>query len=143
MPNNNLERRSGEQMILAFLREIYKLRDLWCIFSGFYLVAYTFWGWVLPVLTLVAGLDLLFEGFSRSAFLFHNVKTNPLWYFNWVIKHSRVRFGLYGTLLLTHLALYIPDTGRIVAHWPLDLVITALAGGILVSYSVRWPTWLR
>ena len=130
-------------MILVFLREIYRLRGLWCIFSGFYLVAYAFWWWALPLLILVAGLDLLFEGFSRTVFLFNSVKTHQFWYFNWFIKHSRVRYGLYGTVLLAHLALYIPDVGRIVAHWPLDLVITVLAGGILVSYSVRWPTWLR
>ena len=140
-------------MILEFLREVYRLRDLWCIFAGFYLIAYSFW-WpsllggaplalFVAIVVFVAGLDLLFEGFSRAVFLFSHVKPHQLWYFNWVHKYSRVRFGLYGTLLLTHLVLYIPDIGRIVAHWPLDLVITALAGGILVSYSVRWPTWLH
>ena len=41
-----------------------------------------------------------------------------------------------GVLLLCYLQVYLPPEGRIVAHWPLDLAITLVAGVRLAAYGL-------
>ena len=122
------------------LLEIANLRWLWDIFAGFYLVAYAFWvpalfdnPWLVVAsvaLTLLAGGSLLFNGFS-VALVLGSVPVRVL---------GRRLLG--GVLLLAYLLVYIPPEGRLVAHWPLDLAITAVSGTIMLCYfyidMVRW-----
>lgn len=117
----------------------FKLTWLWSIFAGFYLVAYSFW---LPslfsslvvvvlaaALTLVLGFSLLYDGFSTAAALQGGPATKPL-------SLRRLRRLAGGALLLGYLLVYVPPKGRIVAHWPLDLAITAVSGAIMVVYAI-------
>ncbi|MDA4115982.1 MAG: hypothetical protein OK442_05455 [Thaumarchaeota archaeon] len=117
----------------------FKMTWLWSIFAGFYLVAYCFW---LPslfsspvvvilaaALTLVLGLSLLYDGFSTAAALQGGPAAKPL-------SLRRIRRLVGGGVLLAYLLVYVPPKGRIVAHWPLDLAITAVSGGILVIYAI-------
>jgi hypothetical protein len=117
----------------------FKMTWLWSIFAGFYLVAYCFW---LPrlfsslvvvvlgtALTLVLGLSLLYDGFSTAAALQGGPAAKPL-----TLRRLRRLAG--GGLLLSYFLVYVPPKGRIVAHWPLDLAITAVSGAILVVYAI-------
>lgn len=115
---------------------------LWSLFASFYLVAYTFW---IPTLfddlliiilissiTLIVGGGLLLEGLWRALDLERNskqsIQTLPL---------IRIWWLMGGILLIGYLFVYIPEEGRLVAHWPLDLVITAIAAIIMLIYSSR------
>ena len=40
-----------------------------------------------------------------------------------------------GVLLLGYLWVYISPKGRIVVHWALDMVITLVAGVVMLAYS--------
>ena len=117
----------------------FKMTWLWSIFAGFYLVAYTFW---LPslfsslavvilaaALTLVFGVSFLYDGFSTAVALQGGPAAKPL-------SRTRLRRLAGGGLLLAYLLVYIPPHGRIVAHWPLDLAITAISGAIMVVYAI-------
>jgi hypothetical protein len=80
--------------------------------------------------TLVLGAGLLLDGFSRALKLQGggtSMRTLPL---------TRPRRAAGGILLLAFLAVYIPASGRIVAHWPLDFAITLLAGGMMLAYAI-------
>jgi hypothetical protein len=115
------------------------MRWLWSIFAGFYLVAYTFW---VPnlfnnflmiitvfVVTLIVGLSLVIDGFSKALELDTGkaVLTLPV---VWLWRLIGAIF-LFGYLLV-----YIPPEGRIVAHWPLDLAITLVAGIVMLAYVI-------
>ena len=41
-----------------------------------------------------------------------------------------------GLLLLAYVSVYLPASGRVVAHWPLDLAITVVAGMVMVAYAI-------
>jgi hypothetical protein len=118
---------------------VFRMSWLWSIFAGFYLVAYTFW---LPhlftnlvvviaagALTLILGLGLLYDGFSAAVALQGGParKAPPL---------RRMRRLMGGVLLVAYLLVYVPPQGRIVAHWPLDLAITAVSGAIMIAYGI-------
>ena len=113
---------------------------LWSIFAGFYLVAYLFWlpGLLtnllvliaLAALTLVLGLSFLYDGFSAAVALQGGQAAKTL---SW----RRVRRLTGGGLLIAYMPLYIPVHGRIVAHWPLDLAITAVSGAIMFVYGIQ------
>ena len=112
---------------------------LWSIFAGFYLVAYVFWVpslfvslaevIVVAAVTLVVGAGLLQDGFLRAVELQTGTKIRAL-------PLRRIRRFVGGALLLGYLQVYIPPQGRIVAHWPLDLAITAVSGVIMVVYGI-------
>jgi len=119
---------------------VFKMSWLWSIFAGFYLVAYAFW---LPslfanllvvvlaaALTLVLGLSFLYDGFSTAMALQGGPATKPL-------ALGRARRLAGGALLLSYLLVYVPPHGRIVAHWPLDLAITAVSGAIMLVYGIQ------
>ncbi|MDA4135835.1 MAG: hypothetical protein OK449_02390 [Thaumarchaeota archaeon] len=123
----------------ALVKQVFLMTWLWAIFAGFYLVAYIFWVprlfGSLPVILAVAAVTLLFgagfllDGFLRALQLQTSspMRTVPL---------IRVRRILGGALLLGYLLVYLPPQGRIVAHWPLDLAITAVSGVIMIVYGV-------
>jgi hypothetical protein len=117
----------------------FRMTWLWSVFAGFYLVAYSFW---LPslfsslvvvilaaALTLVLGFGLLYDGFSAAVALQGGRATKTL-------SLRRLRRLAGGGLLLAYLLVYVPPKGRIVAHWPLDLAITAVSGAIMVIYAI-------
>lgn len=115
------------------------MRWLWSIFAGFYLVAYAFWVpnlfnnlltiIIVIVITLIVGFGLLYDGFSKVLELDTGkaIKALP------VIWLWRV---LGAILLFGYLLVYIPPEGRIVAHWALDLLITLVAGIIMLVYVI-------
>jgi hypothetical protein len=119
---------------------VFKMSWLWSTFAGFYLVAYLFW---LPglftnlailiglaALTLVLGLSFLYDGFSTAVALQGGQEAKTL-------SSRRVRRLTGGGLLIGYMPLYIPAHGRIVAHWPLDLAITAVSGAIMIVYGIQ------
>jgi hypothetical protein len=121
------------------LARIFLLTWLWSIFAGFYLVAYTFWvptlfsGLLITVpliaVTLILGFGLLYDGFGTALALGGGSQ--------WRVLPARRLWRLAGgLLLLAYLLVYLPPSGRIVAHWPLDLAITALAGLVMVAYGI-------
>ncbi len=119
--------------------QVFNMTWLWSIFGGFYLVAYVFWVPQLFVslalvvvvagVTLVVGAGLLQDGFLKAIELQTGNKIRPL-------ALRRVRRFAGGVLLLGYLTVYIPPQGRIVAHWPLDLAITAVSGVIMIAYGI-------
>jgi hypothetical protein len=119
---------------------VFKMPWLWSIFAGFYLVAYLFWlpGLftnlliliALAALTLVLGLSFLYDGFSAAVALQGGRAAK-------VLSWRRVRRLTGGGLLIAYMPLYIPAHGRIVAHWPLDLAITAVSGAIMIVYGIQ------
>ncbi|MCE8426003.1 MAG: hypothetical protein J5U17_09535 [Candidatus Methanoperedens sp.] len=124
--------------MIEFFSEIFLMRWLWTIFAGFYLVAYTFW---IPgifnriflkisvfAITLIIGGGLLAEGFFRAMELDSGSIMPEL-----PFKHIWIALG--GVLLLGYLWVYISPKGRIVAHWALDMVITLVAGVVMLAYS--------
>ena len=129
-------------LLLEFVRRIFFLQWLWSLFASFYLIAYTFW---IPTLfddlfiiislssiTLIVGGGLLLDGLWRALDLEQNsMKSTPR------LPNIRIWWLLGGILLIGYLLVYIPQEGRIVAHWPLDLAITVIAGVIMLIYSVR------
>jgi len=125
--------------MIDFIKRIFLLRWLWSIFSGFYLVAYTFWVPTLfsdlPlkisvfVVTLIVGAGLVMDGFLRAMELEKSTSMPAL-------PFRRVWRILGGIFLLGYLLVYIPPQGRIVAHWPLDLAITLVGGLVMLAYAV-------
>jgi hypothetical protein len=120
-------------------KQVFLMSWLWAIFAGFYLVAYVFWVprlfsglptvIVVAAVTLVVGAGLLQDGFLAAVGLQMgtSIRALPL---------RRVRRFAGGTLLLGYLFVYVPPQGRVVAHWPLDLAITAVSGAVMVVYGV-------
>jgi hypothetical protein len=121
------------------LTRIFLLTWLWSTFAGFYLVAYAFW---VPTLfsnllisvplvagTVVLGLVLLYDGFGAALSLGGGSPQR-------VVPGRRLWRIVAGLVLLAYLSVYLPASGRIVAHWPLDLAITLLAGVVMVAYAV-------
>ena len=127
---------ASEQNILV---RIFLMTWLWSIFAGFYLVAYSFWVPTLfsnlivivslVVLTLALGLVLLYDGFGAALAL----GGRSTWQ---ILPLKRVWRIAGGLLLLSYLSVYLPSKGRIVAHWPLDLAITLIAGLMMLTYGV-------
>ena len=113
---------------------------LWSLFAAFYLIAYTFWIptlfadflIIIPLssLTLIVGGGLLLEGLWRAIELEKNNKRKMP-----TLPRIRIWWILGGILLIGYLLVYIPQEGRIVAHWPLDLAITITSGIIMLIYS--------
>jgi hypothetical protein len=112
---------------------------LWEVFAGFYLVAYTFW---VPVifnrpfalvlassLNLIIGLSLLIEGFLRALELEYGTMAP-------VLPFKRSREALGAVLLFGYLLIYALPQGRLVPHWPLDMIITFLTGAIILAYAI-------
>src|SRR5208282_3588155 len=120
-------------------RQVFLMSWLWAIFAGFYLVAYVFWVprlfsslplvIVVAAVTLVVGAGLLEDGFLKAIELQTGTELRPL-------PLRRFRRFVGGALLLGYLLVYVPTQGRIVAHWPLDLGITAVSGAIMIVYGV-------
>jgi hypothetical protein len=129
--------------VLHRLEQLFLMTWLWSIFAGFYLVAYAFWvprlssSLPLVVLGVAAALalggSLLVDGFFRAAELQSGTpeRAMPL---------VRVRQVLGGLALLAFLSVYLPPSGRVVAHWPLDLAITAASGVIMLAYGATGET---
>jgi len=125
---------------MSRLGQILRMGWLWSIFAGFYLVAYVFWVPRLlasPVevilaaaLTLLIALSLLCDGFSSAIALQGGSALR-------VLPFRRLRRFAGGGLLLAYLLVYIQPQGRIVAHWPLDLAITAVSGAVMVVYGIQ------
>lgn len=126
--------------MIGLIKKIFLMRWLWDIFAGFYLVAYAFWVPALfsnlPIvvlvilLTLILGLGLLIDGFSRALELEYRDRLPNL-------PFRRAREALGAVFLFGYLLVYIPPGGRIVAHWPLDMAITLLAGVVMLAYA-KW-----
>jgi len=126
--------------MIEFIKEFFLLRWLWELFAGFYLLAYTFW---IPTLfddlliiiplsaiTLIVGGGLLLEGLWRVLEIEkNNSRSMP------TLPRIRIWWMIGGILLIGYLLVYIPQEGRLVAHWPLDLAITVVAAIITLSYS--------
>jgi hypothetical protein len=123
----------------SLVRQVFLMTWLWAIFAGFYLVAYVFWvpslfGSIPEMLavsavTLFFGAGFLLDGFLRALELQTSTRMRK-------IPMVRARRILGGALLLAYLLVYVPPQGRIVAHWPLDLAITALSGVIMMAYGL-------
>jgi hypothetical protein len=125
---------------VSAVSQVFRMSWLWSIFGGFYLVAYAFWvpglfaDLILVIavagLTLLLGFGFLYDGFSRAIALQGGrpAKTLPL---------GQLRRFAGGGLLLAYLLVYVPPQGRIVAHWPLDLAITAVSGAIMLVYGIE------
>jgi len=124
--------------MLDSLKQLLLMKWLWSIFAGFYLVAYAFWVPLLfgslplvvlvVVATLALGGSILAEGFSKALQLQTGKAARA-------VPLPRVRQVLGGLVLLAYLSVYLPPSGRVVAHWPLDLAITLASGLILVAYG--------
>ena len=110
------------------LTRIFLLTWLWSIFAGFYLVAYAFW---VPALfsTLVLGFALLYDGFGAALSLGGGSPQRAL-------PGRRFWRIAGGLILLAYVSVYLPASGRVVAHWPLDLAITVVAGVVMVAYAI-------
>jgi len=125
--------------LLEFVKKIFLMRWLWSIFAGFYLVAYAFWVpnlfnnlltiIIVIAITLIAGLGLLYDGFSKALEL-DTGKALLALPIMWLWR------ALGAILLFGYLLVYIPPEGRIVAHWPLDLAITLVAGIVMLAYLI-------
>jgi len=123
----------------GLLTRVFLMTWLWAIFAGFYLVAYAFWVphlfsslaaiVVLIAITLALGFGLLYDGFEAALALDEGEPITPL-------PGRRVRRLLGGFVLLLYLSVYLPPSGRIVAHWPLDLAITVVSGVVMIVYGV-------
>ena len=123
------------------LRYYSMYRWLIAYFAGFYLLAYAFWvphlfnnDWIIVIPTIagtvILGMGLMAEGNWRVYELAKKTKQRKLpmrWL--WQI--------LGGTTLLIYVAVYIPEEGRVVAHWPLDLAITIIAGALIIVYGIK------
>lgn len=126
---------------MEFIRDVFHLRWLWSIFAGFYLIAYTFWVpgmfsrifLIIPVfvLTLIIGGGLLAEGFLRAMELDSGAAMPEL-------PFKQIWMVLGGLLLLGYLSVYLSPRGRIVAHWSLDMVITLVAGVVMLAYGAGY-----
>jgi len=122
------------------LKQIFLMTWLWNIFAGFYLVAYAFWVprlftslplvVVVVLVTLALGGSVMVDGFSRAMQLQSGTALVAL-------PLVRPRQLLGGTALLAYLSVYFPPSGRIVAHWPLDLAITVISGVVLLAYGLN------
>jgi hypothetical protein len=129
----------GHLTASGLIREVFFMTWLWSIFAGFYLVAYAFWVPLLfgsvPVIlaaeavTLVLATGFLLDGFLRALELQTSIAMRA-------IPLRRVRRLLGGAILLSYLSVYLSPQGRIVAHWPLDLAITAVSGAIMIVYGI-------
>ena len=118
------------------------MRWLWTIFSSFYLIAYAFWVptifenilTMIPILgsTLVIGGGLLVEGAWRVLELDKNITSKMP-----KLPKLRIWQAIGGVFLIGYILVYIPEEGRVVAHWPLDLAITILAGIMILVYAIR------
>ena len=114
---------------------------LWTIFSSFYLIAYALWIPILfenifvmtPILitTLGIGGGLLVEGAWRILEFEKNITKMP------TLPQLGIWQFVGGVFLSGFLTVYIPDEGRDVAHWPLDLAITAIAGILILIYPIK------
>ena len=128
--------------LIDLVIRILKIKWLWSVLAGFYLVAYAFWvpnlfSTNLPVMisvfviTVIVGLALLADGFFRA----YELDKNPAMP---VLPLKRLwQFG--GAVLLSgYLLIYIPPYGQImaVAHWPLDLAITIVSGLAMLIYCI-------
>lgn len=123
----------------AIIRQLFLMTWLWAIFAGFYLAAYAFWVprlfSSLPAILTVEGVTLLLAaGFLLDGFL-RALELQTAAHLR-VIPAKRARRLLGGALLLGFLQVYLSPQGRVVAHWPLDLAITAVSGAIMVAYGV-------
>lgn len=128
-------------VLFALVQRIFFMRWLWSLFGAFYLIAYTFWVPTLfddlliivplSAITLIVGGGLLLEGLWRVLELEKNnrEKNMPR------LPRIRIWWLIGGILLIGYLLVYIPQEGRIVAHWPLDLAITVIAAIIMLIYS--------
>jgi hypothetical protein len=129
-----------EWILLNFIKNIFLIRWLWLLFGGFYLVAYVFWipnlleELIIIILfsgiTLIIGIGFLLEGFWRILEL-EGKNTMP------VLPQKKIWQILGGILLIGFIVVYIPADGRIVAHWPLDLAITVLAGVMMFFFTIK------
>jgi len=131
-------------VLFSFVQKIFFMRWLWSLFGAFYLIAYTFWVptlfddllIIIPLsaITLIVGGGLLLEGLLRALELEKNnrEKNMPR------LPRVRIWWFIGGILLIGYLLVYIPEEGRIVAHWPLDLAITVIAAIIMLIYSARF-----
>jgi hypothetical protein len=125
--------------LAQYAKQVFLMSWLWSIFAGFYLVAYVFWVpslfvslaevIVVAAVTLVVGAGLLQDGFLKAIELQMGTKLRPL-------PLRRLRRFVGGAMLLGYLGVYLPPQGRVVAHWPLDLAITAVSGVIMVVYGI-------
>jgi hypothetical protein len=121
------------------IKQVFMMAWLWSIFAGFYLVAYVFWipglfnslplVIALAAMTLILGVGFLYDGFLKATELQSGIKRKPL-------SFGRVRRLVGGFLLLGYLLVYLPPQGRIVAHWPLDMAITAASGLVMLVYGI-------
>ena len=129
-------------MLFELVKKIFLIRWLWTIFASFYLIAYAFWIPILfenilvmipmLVITLIIGGGLLVEGVWRVLELDRKVTTK-------MPRLPKLRIWQIGggIFLIGYILVYIPEEGRIVAHWPLDLAITIITGAIMLVYSIR------
>lgn len=125
--------------MIDLIKKIFLIQWLWSIFAGFYLVAYTFWipdlFEELPVvlsifaITMISGLGLVIDGLWRAKELDEGIDMPSL-------PFRRLWRFIGALFLFGYLLVYIPPEGRIVAHWPLDLAITLVAGLVLLFYAV-------
>ncbi len=133
-------RLSSQSMTFEFLENVFTMQWLWELFAGFYLVAYAFWDHVLfnTLLTmifffsatLILGIGLGLEGLWRAMSVQRCIPMPTL-------PAVRLWWFLGGILLSIYAILvYIPVTGRIVPHWPLDLAITVISIVTLFAYAV-------
>lgn len=119
--------------------KIFLIHWLWEVFAGFYLVTYTFWipaifssilaQLLIASLNLIIGMSLLIEGFSRALELEYGMAALTL-------SFKRIREALGAFLLFGYLLIYAKPRGRLVPHWPLDMVITFLTGAIMLAYAI-------
>ena len=128
-------------VLLNLVKKILSMRWLWAFFTSFYLVAYTFWIpslfddllIVIPIsfVTLFIGGGLFLEGLWRVLELEKTHNKRPK------IPGIRIWWFAGGIMMIGYLLVYVPEEGRLVAHWPLDLAITIMAGIIALAYSVK------
>lgn len=125
---------------MNFIIRTLKIKWLWSVLAGFYLVAYAFWvpslfstnipAMILVLaITLIAGFALLADGFLRAGELEKasdapDLPLNKIWRFAGAV------------FMLGYLLVYIPPEGRIVAHWWLDMVTTVLIGLMMLVYGI-------
>lgn len=108
--------------MMHFIKKIMLMRWLWEIFAGFYLIAYSFW--VSTIFNNLAYIALVYAITLILGFGLADLPLKKLWQI------------LSGIFLLGYLSVYNIPKGHIVPHWPLDMVITVVAGVLMFVYVV-------
>lgn len=110
---------------------------VWDLIGAFYLLAYAFWA---PFDNLHV-INVMVRGVTATFALTLGIRANLPSIYDESERKFPFQINLLsriggGIALLLWSLIYIPESNRVVAHWPLDLIVTLLAGVILVYTGI-------